>query len=136
MNALPLAGLVLLAACSMTPREREARAAAAATSDDELAAELAGLTPGEPSDCLPVPVRQQVTTRAYGSTIVYRVSDGLKFRNDTNGGCEAAARGSTLVTRTPTGRACRGDIVQTFEPVSQVPTGSCSLGRFVPYRRP
>ena len=130
MRALAL--LLLLAACA-TPEE-------AARVEDQARAglerELAGLTPGEPSQCLPVTARQQLSSRGYGSTIVYRVGSGLKYRSDTTGGCERLARNDILVTRTPLSRPCSGDIATTIDRQTGFQTGSCAFGPFVPYRRP
>ena len=103
------------------------------TDAQKLAAELSGLVPDKPVDCID---RYQATqTQAYGGTILYRVSRGLVYRNDTGGGCENMARGDILVTRSISGRLCRGDIGRTISPVSRAPTGSCALGSFVSYRK-
>ena len=58
------------------------------------------------------------------------------YVNRGAGGCRALAFGRALRTRNPTGNLCSGDIVTAFEPVSGVEYGGCSLGEFVPYRRP
>lgn len=128
--------LVPLAACSTTPQEAERAAAVDARARDALAAELAGLVPGEPTACLPQPGRVLVTSKGYGSTVVYRVSSTLKYRNDMNGSCPGAGRDDILVTRTTQSRSCRGDIVQTIDRTSRFPTGACTFGEFIPYRRP
>jgi hypothetical protein len=120
--ALPSAGLALGAAD--TPRP---------TPEAQLQRALAGLTPGATTDCLP-PYRRAQST-GYGSTIVYTVSRGLKYRSDTSGSCASVGRGDVLVTRTTIGRVCRGDIAQTFDPVSRIPTGSCTFGSFTEYRK-
>ena len=135
MRILPIL-LVPLTACSTTPREAERAVAVDARAQDALAAELAGLVPGEPTACLPQPGRVPVTSKGYGSTIVYRVSGALKYRNDMNGNCPAAGRDDILITRTPQSRSCRGDIVQTIDRTSRFPTGGCAFGDFIPYRRP
>ena len=135
MRPLILPMLAALAACSTTPEQQEQAVAAQAETQGKLAAELAGLTPGEPIACLPEPARTQEATAAFGPTLVYRVTRNVKYRNDTLGGCERLSRGDILVSRTPTGRTCRGDILRTLDPVSRFDTGSCTLGNFVPYRR-
>lgn len=135
MRPIVLATLATLAACTTTPEQEERAAATKAETEDALAAELAGLVPGEPTDCLPPSSRTQMSTKGYGSTIVYRVSSDLKYRTDTSG-CEGVGRDDILVTSTPIGRTCRGDIAQTFDRTSRIPTGSCSFGSFTPYRRP
>ena len=128
-----LLALFLLAAYA-TPEE------AARTEDQARAGlerELAGLVPGEPSQCLPVTARRQLSSRGYGSTIVYRVGSGLKYRSDTTGGCERlAGRRDILVAQTPLSRPCAGDIATTVDPTSGFQTGSCSFGLFIPYRKP
>lgn len=136
MRPFALAALAILAACTTTPAQEKRAAAAQAGTDEALATELAGLVPGEPSDCLPAPARTQMSSKGFGSTIVYRVSSDLKYRTDTNG-CEGVGRrDDILVTQTPIGRTCRGDIAQTIDRTSRFPTGGCSFGSFVPYRRP
>lgn len=127
---------LLLAGCTTSPREAKRAATKEAATQEALAAELAGLVPGEPTSCLPQPARVQVTSKGYGSTIVYRVSRTLKYRNDMNGDCPGIGRDAILVTRTPQSRSCSGDIVQLIDRGSRFPTGACTFGDFVPYRRP
>lgn len=129
---MPLAAAVL-AACTQTPAETAASTRAAAVTQEALTKELAGLVPGKPQACVDQFRSQQV--KAYGASIVYQVTGGLKYRSDTAGGCERVGRGDILVTRSYSGRLCRGDIGQTIDPVSRFPTGSCSFADFVPYRK-
>ncbi len=136
MRVLAAILALTLAGCTTSLREAERSANAAAAAQDALAGELAGLVPGQPSACLPQPGRVQLSSRGFGSTIVYEVSRDLKYRNDTTGGCEGVGRGDILVTSTPTGRVCRGAIARTVDRGSAFHTGSCALGDFVPYRRP
>ena len=136
MRSPALVLALLLAGCTTSPREAVRAATAEAASQQALAAELAGLVPGEPTTCLPEPTRNQLASRGYGATIVYVASPTLKYRNDTTGGCERLGRGDTLITRTPIGRVCRGDIATTVDRTSGFQTGSCAFGDFVPYRRP
>ena len=134
VRALILMPLVFAAGCAATPAETaRARADASSTAAD-LSTALAGLTPEGTSDCISA-LPQTRSTKAYGPVILYTVSRGLIYRNDTSGGCEGVARGDILVTKSPSGRVCRGDIGQTIQPFSRVPTGSCSLGAFTTYRR-
>lgn len=128
--------LVPLAACSTSPREAERAATADLRTQKALAVELAGLVPGEPLACLPEPARVQLPSKGYGSTIVYRASSAVKYRNDMNGNCPAAGRDDILITQTTQSRSCRGDIVQTIDRTSRFPTGGCAFGDFIPYRRP
>lgn len=125
-----------LLGCTTTPQEAEQAAAAEARVQAELARELAGLTPEAPQGCFPLAGRPQTRSEIFGPTILYTASRDLKIRNDTTGGCERARRGNdTLVTVSPIGRLCRGDIVRTVDRVNGFQTGSCALGDFVVYRR-
>lgn len=128
----PLAGLAL-SSCAMTPAQT-ARANEQRTADQaKLGKDLAGLKPGESKSCLDPLL--QTSLKAYGSTLVYRVSNNLAYVNETTGGCEAVERGDILVTRSNSGRTCRGDIATTVMPGSRTLSGSCSLGSFVAYRK-
>lgn len=134
MRRMSLVLLSALAACA-TPAEQERAAAAESKAEAGLAAELAGLTPGEPSSCLPEPARRQLQSKEYGATIVYIASRDVKYRSDTSGGCGGVGRDDILITQTPLARVCRGDIARTVDRTSGFTTGSCSFGDFVPYRR-
>ncbi|MES3099430.1 hypothetical protein [Sphingomonas faeni] len=136
MRTLPLLifPVVMLGACTQTQAEVERAQVREAGVQEKLAKELAGLVPGKPETCISqIPQKQ---SSGYGATILYRVNNSLVYRSDTAGGCEGIARGDILVTRTPTGQLCRGDIAQTLDQNTRFPTGGCSFGDFVPYRRP
>lgn len=95
---------------------------------------LAGLTPGKPENCLPQ--TRTPSSDSYGRTILYRYGSNLIYRNDMGPGCERmGSAGDVMIARTPMGRFCRGDIVQLVDRTSGFPTGSCSFGDFVPYRK-
>ena len=136
MLVLPLLLLpaVMLGACTQTQADVERAQVRKADVQEKLAKELAGLVPGKPETCISQFPQKQ--SAGYGATILYRVNNGMVYRSDTYGGCEGIARGDILVTRTPSGQLCRGDIAQTFDRTSRFPTGSCSFGDFVPYRKP
>ncbi len=130
--ALLSVAAVALSSCAMTPAETARAADAKAATQASLGKELAGLTPTETRDCMDH--YQPSSLKAYGGTLVYSVSKTLKYVNDTGGGCEAVERGDILVTKSNSGRLCRGDIGQTVMPGSRMPSGSCALGSFVTYR--
>lgn len=130
--ALLTVATVALQSCAMTPADTARAADAKATTQASLGKELAGLTPAETKDCMDN--YQPSSLKAYGQTLVYSVSRSLKYVNDTGGGCEAVERGDILVTKSISGRLCRGDIGQTVMPGSRMPTGSCALGSFTAYR--
>lgn len=133
---LPLAATtaaILLSSCTMTPADIARADAQKAATADALSRELAGLSPAGTTDCMD---RYQTSSlKAYGGVLVYNVSPKLKYVNDTRGGCEGVERGDILLTKSPTGRLCSGDIATTLMQGSRVPTGSCSLGKFTVYKR-
>ena len=96
---------------------------------------LAGLVPGKAQSCLHQ-FRDSYITERYGDTILYRRTRGEVYRVDTGGGCFGRSRGDAIITRSPTGDLCRGAIVRPEDLVSHMPSGSCSFGDFIPYRRP
>lgn len=130
MTRLFLVPLLAVAAC--TGRGGQT---VSAQSQAGLDRALAGLMPGQQTSCIPVAGRSVYSTRAYGSTLVYKMTNGEAFRNNTAGGCENAARGDILVTVQYEGRPCSGDIIRTVDPYARTTTGSCALGPFVPYRK-
>jgi len=121
---LPLAALLLAGATTASKPDDHAR----------FAAEVAGLTPGAPVNCISAQ-RNTRGLKAIGPRLIYRVSRNLVYVNETAGGCEGVARGDILVTRAFTGGLCRGDIAQTVSYPAPIPTGNCALGSFVPYRK-
>ena len=125
--------LVAVAACTPTPREQAQIDLRLATQQQKLDTALAGRVAGPPTTCLNQFSQRQVSS--YGSTFLYRVNNGTIYRTETNGGCGDLDR-NILVTRTPSGQLCSGDIATTIDRVSRFPTGSCSFGEFVPYRKP
>lgn len=129
---LSLSVLTVAAACTPTPREQLAIDQRLKTEQQKLDARLAGLTPGKPTSCMPQFGNPQVSS--HGPTLLYRVSNSLIYRTDTTGGCADLDR-NILITRTPTGQTCRGDIATTIDTASRFMTGSCSFGEFVPYRK-
>lgn len=122
-----------LTGCAMSPADTARAQAATEASRAALGKELAGLRPVKTDSCMND--FQTSSLRAYGSTLVYRVSGNLAYVNDTGGGCEGIERGDVLVTKSNFGQLCRGDIGHTFSPGTRVPTGSCSLGSFTTYRK-
>lgn len=134
MRGLIVMGVVALASCAPNKAEQGRSPTVGAIGATRLDASLAGLVPGKPQSCLPI-LRTPRST-GFGETIVWEVSRALKYRNDTSGGCESLARHDVLVTQSPQGQLCRGDIAVTYDAVARFQTGSCILGDFIPYRRP
>lgn len=130
--AAPLLSALALAGCAATAADTARDERRAATARNDLARELAGLTRGETRTCLPYSRTNQ--TRGYGDTIVYTISPRLKYVTKAPG-CEALARGDTLVTVQTAGQLCRGDSARTIDTFSRQLTGVCSLGDFTEYRK-
>lgn len=129
-----LAALALLAGCAATDAEVARRDDRAARERARLDRALAGYVAEAPRTCLSAIDRRGARgTRFYGSTILYPLGDRI-IRNDMNGGCPLD-RDPILVTQTPTGDLCRGDIAQLIDRASRFPVGACGFGEFVTYRR-
>jgi len=96
---------------------------------------IAGKVPGKPVSCIDTRFRPAQLS-AYGTKLIYRVSNKLVYVNETHGGCEGVARGDALISRQYQTRACSGDIATTVQLPPNIPTGSCALGDFVPYTTP
>lgn len=123
----------LLAGCAATPEEIARSDASTARELARLEKRLAGLVPGEPQSC--VPYSQLRGSNSYGQTILYQQGTRSFYRNDTSPGCRIG-RDDILVTQTPIGQLCRGDIVTLVDRNTRLPNGACALGEFVPYRAP
>lgn len=128
-----LAIALIVAGCTPSREDRLAMQEANAVAAAKLEKELAGLTPTGSSSCMPRFPTAQV--KAFGPTIVYQVSRGLKYRSDTSGGCERIARGDILITRSPMSQLCQGDIATTVDQGARTFSGSCSFGPFVRYAK-
>lgn len=134
MRALLLAATLLTSACALSPQQTAALERQKAADNMKIAELLKGFTPGKPQDCI-TDERAGYHTTGIGSTLLYRGADrNLVYRNETNG-CEGAERGDILVGQRFQQQLCRGDILRTVDYASQVQTGSCALGAFVPYTK-
>ncbi|MFW2850498.1 hypothetical protein ACM61V_01040 [Sphingomonas sp. TX0543] len=120
------AGAIAIAA----PGNRNDRAAA-----DEAAfqKEVSGLVPGKPVDCIGTRLNNG-SVKAIGSRLIYRINSKRVYVNETNGGCEAVARGDALVTRQFSTQLCRGDIARTVNMPARIDSGTCTMGSFIPYQ--
>lgn len=121
----------LLSACTTTPPSPAAQARID-KEEAKLAKALEGKTPGKPVSC--ITLRNVDSMKVYGErTLLYKMSNKLTYRNDPYGGCPGLDDSRTLVTKTPTGQLCRGDIATVRDMVAGFDVGSCGLGDFVPY---
>ncbi|TKD51792.1 hypothetical protein [Sphingomonas baiyangensis] len=129
---IAIGAVAMIAGCTTTPEAAQRAASIQADRTAELEAKLAGYTPEEPRTC--VSLTQLNQSETFGSTILYRASPGLYYRNDTSGNC-GDRRDDILVTRTPSTQLCSGEIVRTIDRFQRFQTGACTLNAFVPYRR-
>lgn len=126
-----LIGLPMLVAAMLSVGPSAARDRPVQQSVD---AALAGFRAGEPTNCLPN--NRSFSSRRVGeSTVLFRVGPGELWRNDLPRECAGINSAAALVTQTPVGRLCRGDIVNFIDLRTGIQLGSCPLGQFVPYRR-
>lgn len=125
-----------LASCTMAPPPPGYAAAQAAEENAALQRELAGRVPaGPPLSCLP-PGSDSYASNIGPNTIVYR-RGGTVYVNHPRGGCTGLGNPSyTLVTRSMGMGPCSGDIADVVDLTTHTFHGACSLGEFIPYRRP
>lgn len=92
--------------------------------------ELAGKMAGEPEDCISARSYRRLIV-ASDSTLLFRVSNNLVYRNDLQQSCPGMADSPFEPAIDSRGsRICRGDIATVERGVQ----ASCALGVFVPYR--
>lgn len=101
----------------------------------EIDRALTGRIAGPPLHCLPT-YRAGDMNVVDENTILYR--DGATtYRNDPPGGCHGLGRpGNAMVSRPLGSQLCSGDIIQVVDTRSGMYQGGCTLGDFVPFRRP
>lgn len=126
-GAVPV--LLLIAGCTTTAAAEQSDARDRA----RLEKALAGLTPGEPVQCLRRDQYNEI--RTFNGTILYVAGRNRLWRNDVVGNCPGLRRGDIVVTRSFGSQICDRDIVQTRAPTGGFMSGSCSLGKFTPYTR-
>ena len=102
-------------------------------SDRALGEALAGLTAGAAQECIHP---ERITDiRTFENSILYVEGRNKVWRSDTTPGCHALAMGDPITTRGTGSRYCAGDLVQTHAAVGGQLTGTCTLGKFVPYSK-
>lgn len=127
MRLFVLASLAILTAAPAAAQDR------AAAGEASLARIVAGRTAGAPVACINLrDIRSSEIVPDIG--IVYRMNNGTLMVNRPEGGA-ILDRDDILVTRTIGTRLCRIDIVNLVDRGSRMPSGSLSLGDFVPYSR-
>jgi hypothetical protein len=124
---------VLLSGCAAAPSGMPSKYEA--SEQARLDKDLEGYTAGKPQNC--VDLRDLGGPESYGeSVLVFRSGRGLLYKNQVSGSCNNVGRHEALITRPFGSQLCRGDIARTADLSAGMTTGSCSLGEFVPYRKP
>ncbi|RDE07090.1 hypothetical protein [Sphingomonas aracearum] len=105
---------------------------ATAAADDPLA----GLTPGQPVNC--IPATNVLSPEILGPTsILYRQSQNRTWQVAPQRTCSPLNVRSRLVVRPSRDRyLCSGDKFYVFTRDSHLPSATCSFGAFTPYERP
>ena len=129
MRNLIMVGLATaLMGCATAPQP-QARSAEAQAKLQQL---LAGKTAGSSMMCLPAWRRDKMVI-IDNDTILFDEGSTV-YRNELQGNCTNLSSGFyTLVTRSPTGSLCRGEIADVVDIHTNMTVGSCALGDFVPY---
>ncbi len=125
--AMLLGGCAQNAAMEATAQER---------ADRELAAALEGRVRGEPVDCVSASGLEapRIIDR---DTLLYRPVSDTVWRNELPVGCTPLRGGSpTLIVELHGSQLCRNDSFRVLEQGASIPSVSCRLGQFIPYRRP
>lgn len=133
MYRFVLPAMLLVFGSAALSADNDYRAKQEARDQAALAKALTGFTPGKPASC--IDQRRITDTQRIGDTILYKYSRHELYRADTNGGCFGLRRGDAIISRTPSGQLCSGDILNTVDMVTHVNSGSCTVREFVPYRR-
>lgn len=126
--AVLIATLGATASTAQTGREK-----AAARTQAKLDRSLAGLTPGTAERC--IDPRRVTYTESYPNTILYVAGRGKLWRADTVGTCAGLSNDDIIVSRRISSHICEGDIIETRARTGGFYTGSCSLGKLVPYTK-
>lgn len=124
MRALLL--LIALSGCAAT-------AADSASSQDALGRELAGLTAGDPANCVSSSGTGGSLQVVDSQTLVYR-SGRTIWVNRLASGCPGMRPLDTLIVEANGSQYCRGDRLRSVAPGRSIPGPVCVLGEFTPYR--
>ncbi|MFD1949293.1 hypothetical protein ACFSGX_00755 [Sphingomonas arantia] len=123
----------LLIAAASVPAFAAAPVEAPITRSPELDKLIGNRVAGAPVDCIDLPRARSSETVSNPDTIVYRVGQSL-YVNQPAGGC-GFRFDPIIVSRTPSTRLCRGDIITAVDRASRMQQGSCGLGMFTPYAK-
>ncbi|WP_156680110.1 DUF6491 family protein [Sphingomonas profundi] len=111
-----------------------AAAPAASVLSDKAQAALKGRTAGAPVDCISLP-RIRSSTIVDGTAIIYKEGNHRWYVNVPDPACPMLESRRSLITRIPSTRLCRLDLVTVVDLPIGFDYGACALGSFVPYTR-
>ncbi len=137
MRFIPLSLAALaVASCTTAPPPPGYAQAEAAREQADFQRALAGRVPaGPPQQCLP-PGPTYSSRNVSENTIIFE-RGATYFVNHPPGGCTGLGNPAyALVTKSVGTGPCRGDIAQVVNLNTRTFIGACTLGDFVPYRRP
>jgi hypothetical protein len=131
-NFVALAALALAAGCTASA---DSEANLRADTDVRLASELSNYRQADrAASCINLRNVQGNHSAGEGA-IVFEGRGRELWVNRPAGGCPELREGRTLITNTPAGQLCRGDIVRVTSLTSGVDYGTCALGDFTRYER-
>jgi hypothetical protein len=127
--ALPV---LLAMGCTASAGMQSSRADRA---ERELAKALEGRVAGEPQSCISSSFTNgpQVIS---DKTLLYRPVGKTVWRNDIIGSCPSLGPNETIVLEIYGGQICANDRFRVINPGVNIPSASCRLGKFVPYKKP
>ena len=137
MRIVPLSLAALaVASCTMAPPPPGYAAAQAAQEQADFQRALAGRVPsGPPQLCLP-PGPTYGSRNVSENTIIFE-RGSTYYVNHPPGGCTGLGNPAyALVTRSVGTGPCRGALAEVTDLQTHTFIGACSLGEFIPYRRP
>jgi len=134
MRVVLVTALIVAISGSAAAGARAGSSDAKVANEARLSKSLQGLTPGKEQNCINVgPGPTRFSSEVIGDVILYKSSRRLVYRNNTAGGCERGAVGHALVSLNAGTQLCVGQIIVTRNVIGGFDSGSCALGRFVPY---
>ncbi|KQM96644.1 hypothetical protein [Sphingomonas sp. Leaf25] len=121
------AAALMLGACATPQQQAETEA----RGDRLLASALAGRTPGTPQNCIPTGFIDG--PQVIGDSLVYRQNGKRLWRTQVRDRCPFLRDDQIVVSILYGAQVCRNDRFRLIDRGSQIPSGDCTFGTFVPY---
>ena len=97
--------------------------------------ELKGRVAGTPQNCIPT-YNSDGLVRGSDSILIYKPG-GVVYVNNLKGSCPGLGSDSAIiVTQSYGSQTCDGDLIKLVDRSSGIQGPVCSLGQFVPYKKP